>query len=182
MTRGSESHSANGAAPTNVLATPNLLIVDRSWRAIIASATDIWNIAGIHVRIGHTVPVALQTVASSACDAANVDRSAAYCVRIALCPDIAMTIYPVETTSERLMALSVQQFRARKDLRHAQVAYGLSPRELDILRHVLDGSGTPQIALALNIADSTVIAHVKSLLMKTKAANRAALVARVLGW
>ena len=182
MTGGPASQSSDRTAITDVLGAPNLLIVDRAWRAVIVSATDVWEIAGIHVRAGHTIPVALQSVVRSAIDASNVDRAAAYCIRISPCADISITIYPVETPGDRLIALSAQQFRARKNLRHAQVAYGLSPRELDILRHVLDGSGTPQIASALNIADSTVVAHVKSLLAKTKAANRAALVARVLGW
>lgn len=178
---GSQSTAGSGGLAVNA-ATPNLLVIDVGWKVVVASETDIWEAAGIPVKIGHAVPGALQALVSAAVGADKIRGSAAFCVRISPWPGVAITIFAVESASQRLVAINAQQFRARQSLRHAQRTYGLSPRELEILSHVLNGAGTAQIAMALNIADSTVIAHIKSLLMKTKATNRAALVARVLGW
>ncbi len=177
----------NGSAKTGGHAEdatlPNLLIVDARWHVVLFAATDIWAAAiGFEPAIGQAIPEALQFVIDAALGERNIDRSTVFCARFSPWPEIAVTMHAVTTGHEPLLALSAQRFRARRNLRHAQRSYGLSPRELEILRHVLGGSGTSQIAIALSIADSTVVAHVKSLLIKTKAANRAALVARVLGW
>lgn len=179
MTFGAAKRAVDFAHLTGM---PNLLVVDAAWRVVLVSATDIWEAAGIRVRVGRAIPVALQTLVTAAIESLQIDRATAFCASIMPWPGIAVTFYAVASVGEPLIALTAQQFRARKNLRYAQRAYGLSPREIEILHHVLGGLGTSQIANALSIADSTVIAHVKSLLIKTRAANRAALVARVLGW
>jgi DNA-binding NarL/FixJ family response regulator len=57
-------------------------------------------------------------------------------------------------------------------------AAGLSPREFDVLRLVVEGRSNKQIAEALFIAPSTVKTHVASLLNKLDAETRTQLVAR----
>ena len=47
---------------------------------------------------------------------------------------------------------------------------------------VLKGFGTPQIATALDIAESTAHDHVKRMMLKTRARNRVELAAKALGW
>ncbi len=177
----SANHRAEPVGTLDVTA-PNLLIVDQNWSVVIAAGTDIWERAGYRVAVGRNVPPPLQLIVGSTLDALNIDRSKSFSARISPWPDIGLTIYSVDSADQRLIALTAQPYRARRNLLHAQRTYRLSPRELDILGYVLGGSGTSEIAIALRIADSTVIAHVKSLLVKTKATNRAALVARVLGW
>lgn len=175
-------HMGRLGSSTVAAASPNLLIVDGLWNVVIASATDIWESVGVHIGVDRAIPPVLQTLVNAAIESSHLDRSMAFCIRISPWPGIAITVCAVDSARGQLLAITAQEFQARTSLRHAQIAFGLSPRELEILRHVLGGAGTSQIAITLNIADSTVIAHVKSLLFKTHAANRAALVARVLGW
>ncbi|MDR7159010.1 AAA family ATPase [Arthrobacter sp. BE255] len=56
--------------------------------------------------------------------------------------------------------------------RPAAVLPGLTPRELDILDHVVAGRTYGEIARALVISEKTVSSHISNLLRKTGAANR----------
>lgn len=56
--------------------------------------------------------------------------------------------------------------------RPAAVLPGLTPRELDILDHVVAGRTYGEIARALFISEKTVSSHISNLLRKTGAANR----------
>ena len=57
--------------------------------------------------------------------------------------------------------------------RHERVAEGaVSPRELDVLRLMADGSTNREIANTLFISEKTAIAHVSRILGKLGAANR----------
>ena len=49
---------------------------------------------------------------------------------------------------------------------------GLSPREVQILRCLLDGDSNKMIAIRLDITEATVKVHLKSLLRKINASNR----------
>ncbi|MBV9438804.1 MAG: helix-turn-helix transcriptional regulator [Candidatus Eremiobacteraeota bacterium] len=76
----------------------------------------------------------------------------------------------------------IERYRSRNPLRHAAEKFGMSPRELEVLSLVLKGYGTPQIAAALDIAESTAHDHVKRMMLKTRARNRVELAAKTLGW
>jgi DNA-binding CsgD family transcriptional regulator len=58
-------------------------------------------------------------------------------------------------------------------------AYGLTPRERDVLREVLHGRSTAEIAQALHLVPYTVQDHLKAIFEKTGASSRAELVARL---
>lgn len=58
----------------------------------------------------------------------------------------------------------------RKDKQAAE--YNLSARELEILRHIALGETNKEIALERNIAESTVKAHIKTILRKLSLSNR----------
>jgi DNA-binding CsgD family transcriptional regulator len=49
---------------------------------------------------------------------------------------------------------------------------GLSPRELDVLRHMAQGATNPEIGVALQISRNTVVTHVERVLYKLGASNR----------
>ena len=76
----------------------------------------------------------------------------------------------------------VERYRSRNPLRHASEKFGMSSRELEVLALVLKGFGTPQIAAALDIAESTAHDHIKRMMLKTRARNRVELAAKALGW
>jgi len=64
------------------------------------------------------------------------------------------------------------------------VAAGLTPREIAVLRLLADGSSNREIAARLKITENTASNHVRSILLKTGAANRtqAAMMAVSRGW
>lgn len=80
------------------------------------------------------------------------------------------------------IAVLVERYRSRNPLRHAAEKFAMSSRELEVLALVLKGYGTPQIAIALDIAESTAHDHIKRMMLKTHARNRVELAAKALGW
>jgi len=52
------------------------------------------------------------------------------------------------------------------------VAPQLSPREISILRHLIEGDSNKSIARKIDIAEATVKVHVKAILRKVRAQNR----------
>ena len=59
--------------------------------------------------------------------------------------------------------------------RDALPALRLTPREREVLRHIVEGESDIEIARALGLRPRTVSEHVGNLLAKTKLPNRAAL-------
>ncbi len=80
------------------------------------------------------------------------------------------------------IGLLIERYRSRNPLRLAAEKFGMSSRELEVLALVLKGFGTPQVATALDIAESTAHDHVKRMMLKTRARNRVELAAKTLGW
>jgi DNA-binding CsgD family transcriptional regulator len=78
-------------------------------------------------------------------------------------------------------ALFVEHVESRDLLANASESYGLSLRELDVLRLVLHGMNTAEIAHRLCIAATTVNAHVKNIARKTKSTKRTEILAKLLG-
>lgn len=58
--------------------------------------------------------------------------------------------------------------------------YELSRRELEVLRHLVEGESNGEIATALWVTERTVRAHVERILEKLEVPNRAGAVARAL--
>jgi len=157
-------------------------LLDADLRIVMAGPTDVWRSAGLRLTVGHLLPEELATIVRRVAEEWGSGAESASTRRLTPWPGIRVWIYAVEAQDGRRVALAAERFRPRRDLRWAQRAFALSPRESEILRHVIRGSATPQIADDLSIAESTVVAHIKSLLAKTKASNRAAMVGRVLGF
>ena len=68
--------------------------------------------------------------------------------------------------------------------RNGPDAAGLTPRELAVLRLLAAGSSNREIASCLKISENTAANHVRSILLKTGAANRTqvAMLAVSRGW
>jgi DNA-binding CsgD family transcriptional regulator len=60
-------------------------------------------------------------------------------------------------------------------------AYGLTPREAELVAALAAGFDTRQLAAELYISENTVQDHLKSIFAKTGARNRRVLMARALG-
>ncbi|MGB6985908.1 MAG: helix-turn-helix transcriptional regulator [Candidatus Aquilonibacter sp.] len=82
----------------------------------------------------------------------------------------------------RRIALYIEPSRRREDLRAAARRFSLTQRQLDVLSYLLQGLTAREIADELGIAETTVGDYFKQLLSRTKARNRADMIARVLNW
>jgi two-component system nitrate/nitrite response regulator NarL len=65
-------------------------------------------------------------------------------------------------------------------VRHHQERPGLSPRELEILRHIAEGRSAPEIARRIHLSPATVKSHLQSLYEKLGVSDRAAAVAEAM--
>jgi DNA-binding CsgD family transcriptional regulator len=97
-------------------------------------------------------------------------------------PFMVVTVVPLTGAAGPKIGVLVERYRSRNPLRHAADKFGMSSRELEVLSLVLKGFGTPQIATALDIAESTAHDHIKRMMLKTRARNRVELAAKALGW
>ena len=96
----------------------------------------------------------------------------------------------VSTGQERLLRLLDQVDTPSADGADEQGGHdgadaaGLTPREVAVLRLLAAGSSNKEIASRLKISENTVANHVRSILLKTGAANRTqvAMLAVSRGW
>ncbi len=98
-----------------------------------------------------------------------------------LSPTTVVRATPLTGSAGRFYALFVEYVESRDLLANASESYGLSLRELDVLRLVLHGMSTAEIAHRLCIAATTVHAHVKNIARKTKSTKRTEILAKLLG-
>lgn len=97
-------------------------------------------------------------------------------------PFMVVRVAPLSGSDGPKIGVLVERFRSRNPLRLAAEKFAMSSRELQVLSLVLKGLGTPQIASALDIAESTAHDHIKRMMLKTRARNRVELAAKTLGW
>lgn len=157
-------------------------MVDADFRVVMCGATDVWRSVGIEVAVGMPVPSAIAAVVDRELHSWDIRLQPERSLVASPWPGIIVSIFGIDTECGPSLAVTAERFTPRTDLRWASNLFALTTREGEVLRQVLLGLPTPRIAVRLGIAESTVIAHIKSLLIKTRAANRAELVARVLGW
>ena len=92
-----------------------------------------------------------------------------------------LRLAPLEGTGTQHFALFLEPLAARSPVDDAAERFGLSERECEVLRHILRGSATSEIADDLVIAESTVATHVRKIGSKMNATKRKEIVAAVLG-
>jgi DNA-binding CsgD family transcriptional regulator len=78
-------------------------------------------------------------------------------------------------------ALFIEFVETRDLLKHAGERFGLSVREIDVLRLIMLGMDSAEIAGRLSIAKGTVHAHVKNIGRKTQSTKRTEILAKLLG-
>jgi DNA-binding CsgD family transcriptional regulator len=114
-------------------------------------------------------------------ETADIDESKAGVLTAVPNGSVLVRVLPLAGGPSRLYAVLVERFRIRASLRAVAARYALSKREHEALALVVKGAKNSEIASRLQIAPSTAIFHVKRLMAKTGARNRAELVAKVVG-
>jgi|GEM_PF-2733970 len=97
-------------------------------------------------------------------------------------PELCVRAAPLHDGMREMLLLLFEPVKRRSGVAHNLKRYGLTPREQDVAMQVLYGLSNRTIANRLSMAENTVEAHIKRLLMKAGATSRAAFVSRILGW
>jgi DNA-binding CsgD family transcriptional regulator len=96
-------------------------------------------------------------------------------------PGIALRAVALDGASSWI-AVMLERVCARETLESAARRHGLSPRECDVLRLLLEGDSACEIAQRLRIAEYTVGDYLKRIFAKTRVRNRSEMIAKILGW
>jgi len=102
-------------------------------------------------------------------------------VLVLISPTKIVRAFSLFKSIEPSYALFLESIESRNLLADAGVSFGLTLREIDVLRLILHGMGTSEIANKLSIAVTTVHAHVKNIARKTKSTKRTEILAKLLG-
>jgi len=144
---------------------PAVYVVDTTGHVVFHSAAQ----RGLP---GDTRDVVLRLMASHSGDDAVLGLSGA---------GELLRLAPLEGTGSQHFALFLEPLAARSPVDVAAERFGLSDRECEVLRHILRGASTNEIATDLVIAESTVATHVRKIGSKMNATKRKEIVAAVLG-
>lgn len=159
-------------------------VLDADLQIVLAwAAEDQRRIAltGLHTRIAERLPVVLEETVRELTAAwsgtAVKESGVAHPV-----PFLVVRTQPLSGPAGLFIGVRIDRFQAPNSLTGAASRFHISPREVQVLALLLDGSHLDQIAAQLYITSSTVQDHIKSMLDKTGSRNRSELIARVLGW
>lgn len=95
---------------------------------------------------------------------------------------VILRVVPLNGAGGDLYAVFFEQEARREDLKQAVTRFSFTRREVEILDRILDGMNASEIADDLHIAEVTVFDHFKHISYKTKARNRADMLAKIFNW
>ena len=87
---------------------------------------------------------------------------------------------PLDGAWAEATVVFVESGEVRGSIQRAGQRYGLSKREMDVLRLMLDNHSNANIARGLFIAESTVCDHIKNIYRKTQSTRRTELIGKLL--
>lgn len=154
------------------------LDVEFTWSPPGTSVGDLLAGEGSQLRLAPQLESAVAAIIAEWTDDPATMREGVAIPRQAL----VLRVVPLRGPGGLRIGVTFERLKTRNAVASAARRYGLSPRELDVLAHVLEGHDTPRVAELLGIAPSTVNDHVKRMFAKTESRNRAELAARILGW
>ena len=99
----------------------------------------------------------------------------------ALLPGIVMHVFPAQIEGVDA-TLVFEHVRLRRSLREAFAEFSITSREAQVIRLLMSGHSVREAATILSIAESTTHDHIKSVLTKTHARNRAQMISILLGY
>ncbi len=182
-------HAASpaGDVPDTPLQPPEgaFYVLDRDMQIVLAwSSEDRRRVAltGLQTRIAERLPALLEDTVRELTQAWSSDPSQQQAGVAHPVPFLVVRTQPMSGPTGLFVGVHVDRFRPTNSLTGAAARYHISPREVQVLALLLDGSHLDRIAEQLHITSSTVQDHIKRMLDKTESRNRSELIARVLGW
>jgi DNA-binding CsgD family transcriptional regulator len=98
------------------------------------------------------------------------------------CNGVFFRVVPLMSPEGPFYAVFCEKEARREDLRQAVARFSFTPREVEVLDLILNGMNAAEIAETLHIAEVTVFDHFKHISHKTRARNRADMLAKVFNW
>lgn len=93
-----------------------------------------------------------------------------------------LRVVPLTGPLGNFHAIFFEREARREDLSQAVARFAFTPREVEVLDRILNGMNAAEIADDLCIAEVTVFDHFKHISHKTKARNRADMLAKIFNW
>jgi DNA-binding CsgD family transcriptional regulator len=87
-----------------------------------------------------------------------------------------------DTPNSELTCVFIETLRTRNPLGEAVERHGMTKRQAEVLKLLMQGAPNTDIALQLHIAPTTVEDHVRNIAAKTDVRTRSQIVAHVLGF
>jgi DNA-binding CsgD family transcriptional regulator len=178
--------TGNGDGHSDIMALrskPRLIVLDESLRIVFADWTAILTLMRVCQNPREPLESLPEPLNGAVRDViASWDVSSAAEAVVEPIPDVALRVSRLRGESGSYIAVFCENLARRDDIQHAASTFSLTRREQEVLRLVMQGFSTPEIATELTIAETTVSDYFKQLLRKTGAKNRTEMIARVLGW
>ncbi len=165
-------------------ASPRIVLLDESFAIAFAEWDAVADLVGIpsdelerHKRLPESIERAVSALTATWPSSGEVPEL------VALISDkTALRISRLSGSQGRFIALQLEEAYRHEDFSRSIERYRLTRRELDVITLLLQGLGADEIAQKLCISGTTVTDYVKKLLRKTRAKNRADMLAKLLGW
>jgi len=152
-------------------AVPTFYVVDKSLRVVLACTSP--NIAQ-----SDALPPTIERIVRNVMrQVKNVSDSV-----LAMDGDTVVRIIKPYATDADLTCVIIEKLRTRDPIGEAVQKHGMTNRQADVLRLLMQGAPNIDIASQLHIAPATVEDHVRNIAAKTDALNRTQVISRVLGF
>jgi DNA-binding NarL/FixJ family response regulator len=152
-------------------AVPTFYVVDRSLRVVLACGSPT-------ISRSDVLPPSIEPIVR------NLMRQIRRVSDDALATDgdaVVRIIKPYASDAD-LMCVIIEKLRVRDPVSEAVKRHGMTNRQAEVLRLLMQGAPNTTIASQLHIAQATVEGHVKNIAAKTDSHSRSQVVARVLGF
>jgi DNA-binding CsgD family transcriptional regulator len=160
-------------------------VLDADLEIVLAwSSEDQRRIAltGLRTRVADRLPAVLEETVRELTAGWGVEPALREVGSARPVPFLVVRTQPLSGPTGLFIGVRIDRFRPPNSLTGAGARFHISPRELQVLALMLDGTHLDEIGRRLHITSSTVQDHIKSMVEKTASRNRSELIARVLGW
>ncbi len=160
-------------------------VLDRDMEIVLAwNSEDQRRIAltGLRTRVADHLPAVLEETVRELTAGWGIDSSTQQTGIARPVPFLVVRTQPLSGPAGLFIGVRIDRFRPPSSLIGAATRFHISPREVQVLALLLDGTHLDEIGRCLHITSSTVQDHIRSMVEKTGSQNRSELIARVLGW